>query len=340
MKRFLLFSLFAILATSCFETDFNFKTVVKPSGDIIRETRIDGRGGNLFRPPYGDHWKVETHETKGGQSILADTYYHVYAKGHFSGSHEMGSDYQYDTENQFLDISDEERRNFINLGIVEPFESNIYSKNFIQVVKHRGFLTSRFEYQEVFQNRAVIQLLLNDIKKEVIREQAVAIPARPIVFELPSELTDEEEKPASDSEGDTDSQESVLPDAPTKISIPKPTTVEGQLLSSRVVEAIARERMETDILTKFRFHSEVTLPGKIKSSNADSIVDNTAVWKFTMNDFKDGHSRYVLKVTSEMIEWSTIILLGVVLLVILFGFSFVKMSQPKKRSTKRRHQST
>ncbi|PIQ85187.1 MAG: hypothetical protein COV74_09520 [Candidatus Omnitrophica bacterium CG11_big_fil_rev_8_21_14_0_20_45_26] len=355
MKKIYLLLIGIILLTGCFETDFNFKTVVKPSGAVVRETRIDGRGAHLFKAPQDGHWQVKTNVTKGGQSILADTYYHVYAVGRFDKGEQIGSDYQYDAEKQFQDISDEERRNFIQLGIVEPFEQNIYSKNFIQVVRHRGLFTSEYEYQEVFQNKNVIELLLNDIKKEVIREQSVSLPVRPsilndiTIFAEKNEETKEsaeesgKEKNEDKAEAEktkTEKVEEEVAEAPTgdmPVEAQKsPVTLEGQLLSSSAVESIARERMESEVLSKFRFYSEVTLPGKIISTNGDSIVGNTVVWKFSMSDFKPEHSRFVLKAASSMIEWTTIILLVVLLLVILFGISYFRVNPSKSGTSKRR----
>src|SRR3989338_3446530 len=153
MRKALFLSATLLLLTGCFETDFKFKTTVKPNGSVIRETKIDGRGANRFAAPSGKGWEVKTFVTRGGQSILEDTYYHVQAIGRFRNASEIGSDYQFNSEKQFQYISDEERKNFIQLGIVEPFSENIYSKNFVQVTKHRGIFKSVFDYQEVFQNR-------------------------------------------------------------------------------------------------------------------------------------------------------------------------------------------
>ncbi|MBI4388430.1 MAG: hypothetical protein HY582_05250, partial [Candidatus Omnitrophica bacterium] len=151
MKKFFLSAACLLLLTGCFETDFSFKTTVKPNGSIVRETKIDGRGADRFVAPAGAGWEVKTYDTKGGQSLLEDTYHHVHAFGRFKNASEIGSDYQFNVTDQFSEISDEERKNFIQLGLVEPFEENIYSKNFVQVTKHPGLFKSTYEYQEIFQ---------------------------------------------------------------------------------------------------------------------------------------------------------------------------------------------
>lgn len=300
MKRIFLLASGLILFAGCFETDFNFKTVVKRDGSILREAKIDGRGANRFVVPEGPGWQAKSFETKGGQSILEDTYHHIYAVGRFRNASEMGSDYQLDTEGQLKDISDEERRNFIELGITEPFGSSVFSRNFVNVVKHRGIFASTFEYQEIFQNKGIVQLLLRDVKKEVVREKSVPLPK------------DEAVPPAEEKE-------------------PEAVKLDGGLLGPDTVEKIAEDRMVNDILKKFNFRSEVSLPGKIIFSNADSMVSGAAVWEFSAADFKDAHSRFTLEARSRMVEWRTIVLLIILLLVGLFGLSFVKTKPARKK---------
>ena len=327
MKKFLLVGSCLFLLTGCFETDFGFKTTIKPNGSIVRETKIDGRGANRFVAPSGPGWEVKTYETKGGQSILEDTYYHIHAFGRFKSASEIRSDYQFDTSKQFSDISDEERKNFIDLGIVEPFEENIYSKNFVEVVKHHGIFKSTYEYQEIFQNKGIIQLLLNDIKKEIIREQAVTLPSQGSVKgSLADAASKASTEPATATAG--------LKPAEDVTKTPK-VTIEGQLLSSHAVETIARERLAKDTLSKFKFRSEVSLPGEIVSSNAGSLVGSTAVWEFSLADFELNYSRYILTARSQMVEWKTVSLLVILIGVILFGMSFARKKTPKKRSPKK-----
>lgn len=341
MKKILILGACLILLTGCFETDFKLKTTVKPDGSIVRETSIDGRGANRFTAPSGKGWEVKSFDTRSGQSILENTYHHVHAIGHFKNASELNSDYQFNSEKQFEHISDEERKNFIQLGIVEPFEENVYSKNFIQVVKQPGIFRSTFEYQEIFQNKGIIELLLNDIKKEVVREQSVALPSDKKVGDQavrPSDAKPAEEPPA---EVDPDSKKEAKPEVPKKASgsekIPA-LTIEGQLLASKTVDSVAQEKLKTEVLSKFRFSSEVTLPGEIVSSNAGSIAGNTAVWQFSAADFDSHYMRYILRARSQMIEWKNIVLLFVLLLVIGFGLTFVqtKKQAPVRAGSKKR----
>lgn len=349
MKRIFLYGACLILLSGCFETDFNFKTTVKPNGSVIRETKMVGRGANRFVVPSGKGWQVKTYQTKSGQSLLQDTVYNVYAVGRFDSAQDITNDYQFDVEKQFGEINDEERRNFIELGITEPFSENIYSKNFIQIVKHRGLFKSIFEYQEIFQNKGAIELLLNDIKKEVVREKAVPVPSDLADFQTDVKMVSVEEgQDRVKEELKTKEEPKAKEDAAEKeeskpkealVQVVPAVTVEGNLLAPHVLERVARERMVKDVLKKFNYRSEVSLPGKLISSNAESKLNNTAVWEFSLSDFEFNHSRYILRARSEMVEWKTVMLIVVILLAGLLGLSFVKVRPAQKRShgTRKNH---
>jgi len=328
MKKFFILIPSLLLLTGCFETSFNFKTNVSSDGSITRETKIEGRGADRFTPPSGKGWEVKTYQTRGGQSILDDKYFHIYAMGRFKSSSQMGSDYQFDSNKSFAEVSDEERQNFIALGIVEPFEENIYSKNKIQVIKHAGLFKSRFEYSESFTNQNIIELLINDLKKEVVRQD---IAVEPQAAAVPSEIS-AVPVPETEVQGET-----PVSAAQPDLAVPT-ATIEGQLLAPKKVEAIAAEKLDKEILSQFKFHSEVTLPGKVTSSNADRVLGNTAIWDFTAKDFKGGIAQKTLVIQSEMIEWKTIVLLAVLALLILFGIGSALTKKPKNaraRSNKR-----
>ncbi len=323
MKKFFILIPLLLLLTGCFDATFNFKTNVASDGSITRETKIEGRGADRFLPPAGKGWEVKTYQTRGGQSVLDDKYHHIYAIGRFKNSSQMGSDYQYDSESAFTEVSDEERQNFIQLGVVEPFNETIYSKNNVQVVKKSGLFKSQFEYAETFKNQHIIELLLNDLKKEVVRQQEVAV-----------EEAGAASAPAAQNAQPGEGAEKAGAIDPEVL----PVTIEGQLLSAQKVETIARERLDREILSQFKFHSEVTLPGKIISSNADRVLGNTAIWDFTAKDFKGGIAQKTLSIQSEMIEWKTIVLLSVLALVIIFGIGSALTKKPKtgrSRSSKR-----
>lgn len=65
------------------------------------------------------------------------------------------------------------------------------------------------------------------------------------------------------------------------------------------VDELARNRLKEEILPKFQFHSEVSLPGKIIQSNASNIHGGTAVWNFRAIDFEENFSSYGLQVASR-----------------------------------------
>ncbi len=338
-KKIFLFAGCLLIFSGCFETEFNFKTVVQPNGTILRETKIDGRGADRFAPPAGAGWEVKTYETRGGQSILEDKYYHIYASGRFRKGSQIGSDYQFNGAKQFEDISDEERKNFIELGLVEPFEENIYSKNQVEVSKKRGFFKSTVEYREVFQNRGIIELLLRDLKKEVIRSSDVTLsgaapsgtPEAPAAAEdaalPPSNVTSEATSPA------VQLANPEVPAGGEAAGAPVPAvTIEGQLLAPQRVEMLAKEKLTKEILAQFKFHSEVTLPGKIFSTNAMRSVGNTAVWDFTAADFQNDLSQYTLEVKSEMVEWKFLVVIICAVALVLFGVGSAVVKRPKPKT--------
>jgi hypothetical protein len=81
MKRALLGISALLVFSGCYETNFNFKTILHSNGQMERETYIDGRGANRFQAPSGSAWKVESSQSRGGQTILEDTHYHIHATG-------------------------------------------------------------------------------------------------------------------------------------------------------------------------------------------------------------------------------------------------------------------
>lgn len=336
MKTLLLITCLFMLS-GCFETDFHFRTVVKPDGSVRREAKIQGRGANRFLPPAGSGWQVKTYETRGGQSILEDKYYHIEASGNFKNAAKISSDYQYNIDRNFDEISDEERSNFIKLGIVEPFEDNVYSKNNISIVKHRGLLKSVFEYREVFENKGIIELLLNDLRKEVIRnEQNVTaskteLEPAPLPEAEPAEPAGVAEEPVVSDQPLPEKPEVAVPTEP----VPS-VTIEGQLLAPKKVEELAKDKLLKDIFPRFKFHSEVTLPGKIVSSNAGRVDGNTSVWEFGYSDFSGSYERYELNVKSEMIEWKTIVLFGALVFLILIGIGSITSKKPAPKAPSRR----
>jgi hypothetical protein len=144
--------------------------VIHPDGSVSRQTSIDGRGANLFRPPSGPGWQAKSWETKGGQTVLPDTYYHIFAQGEFAPHQVIPSDYEFDVERQIKAWGRDERDTLDRLGIKPPYKEKLFSKNRIQVNRVKGLLTQTYIYEETFQTAGEIQLLMLDLKDEVKKQ--------------------------------------------------------------------------------------------------------------------------------------------------------------------------
>ena len=308
MKRTVLFGgwlFLCVFISGCFETNFNFKTIVHGNGAIDRDVKIEGRGANRFLPPEGPQWQVKTFETKGGQTILQDTHYHIYATGRFKNSAEMGSDFRYNVAELVKNVTDETRKEFVEeLGIQEPFDQDIHATNQVQLKRKRSFWTVEYDYTETFQNRWLIPILVHDLKKEIMRKEAV--PVASVGAEAPAPVP-----------GETNTPTPVLAPA---------------LLAPEKVEAMAQAKLKDEILPQFRFHSELTLPGKINSSNASVVRGRTLVWDFTGVDFEKNYSAFELHATSRAVN------VGVILALVVLGTVVVLVlaTLPKPKLAKKR----
>lgn len=294
----------SIFITGCFETNFNFKTVVRRGGAIDREVKIDGRGADRFLPPEGPQWKIKTFETKGGQAILQDTHYHIHAAGRFKSAEKISSDFRYNVADLLGNVTDETRKEFIEeLGIKEPFEENIRAANQIELKRKRSFWSVEYEYAETFQNRWLIPILAHDLKKEIMRKEAISL------------VTSESTASAS---GETAPELAALAPA---------------LLAPEKVEAMAQAKLKQEILPQFRFHSELTLPGKIISTNATTVRGGTLVWDFTGADFQKNYSTYELRAVSRAVNLGAVLafaVLGVVAVLVVVT-TLPKPAQKKKK---------
>ena len=294
-----------VFLSGCFETDFNFKTIIRRNGKIDREVHINGRGASRFLPPTGPQWDVKISQTKGGQSILEDTQYHIHANGHFIDSSLFTSDFRYDTAKLISDLTDETREEFRKeLGIPEPFEKEIGAANRIELKRKRSLVATEYDYTEVFEIRWLIPILLHDLKKEIIREKTATLKSEP----------------------PTSSQAGIEP-------VPVPS-LEPALLSDSKISELARKKLVEEILPKFQFHSEITMPGKIVSTNATSTHGVTALWDFQGINFSDDFSLYTLHVVSKapnfgLIAVSILVVLGIV-------WIFVASRRPKAQKSSRR----
>ncbi len=293
----------SIFITGCFETNFNFKTAVHRGGTIDREVKIDGRGADRFLPPEGPQWQVKTFETKGGQTILQDTHYHIHARGRFKNAAEVGSDFRYNVADLVGNVTDETRKEFIDeLGIKEPFEEDIRAANQVELKRKRSFWSVEYEYVETFQNRWLIPILVHDLKKEIMRKEAISF----VASETPSSASDQ-----------------TVPEAPA---------LAPALLAPEKVEAMAQAKLKEELLPQFRFHSELTLPGKIISTNATTVRGGTLVWDFTGVDFRKNYSTFELRAISRAVNLGAVLALAVlgVVAVLVVVTAFPKPAQKKK----------
>ena len=295
-----------LLLAGCFETKFNFRTVVHRNGSTEREVQIDGRGANRFLPPSGPQWEVKTFETKGGQVILEDRNYHVHAQGHFNNPNEITSDFRYNVHQLIENITEETKKEFQReLGIKEPFEQEIRATNRVQFERRRKLFTTEYDYTEVFQNRWLIPILLHDLKKEIIRKESVAIKSQP------------ESLPSTSASSLT-------------------ATISPSLLSPEKVEELAQKKLVEEILPQFQFHSEITLPGRMVHTNATSIGGRAAIWDFRGTDFEKNFSTYTLRAASRSLNISTLIGLGVLVFFIIGWLLFFWQRKVESTSSRRR----
>lgn len=160
----------AAALSGCFETDFNFKTVVKPDGTVIRTTSLDGRGAYLFKLPNESGWKSKSWETKGENALIPLTEYHSRIEGNFKNGQEILSDYQFDIPKISESWSDKEKKKLEDSGIKPPFDRNIFSRNQIHMHRIQGLLTTTTVYEEIFQNANVIPILMIDLKEEIRKQ--------------------------------------------------------------------------------------------------------------------------------------------------------------------------
>lgn len=304
-KSFFLVSALLLLS-GCFETKFNFRTVIHPNGRTDREVQIDGRGANRFLAPAGPNWEIKTFETKGGQSILEDRHFHIHAQGRFKHPSEITSDFRYDVARLIDNVTEETRREFKEeLGIPEPLEDEIVAANRIQFEKKPGWLTVEYRYAETFQNRWIVPILMHDLKKEIRRRELAKIQTSSV---------------------------SAMPAAAAVA-----TGVPSQLLSEEKVEALAHEQLTKEILPQFQFHSEIVMPGKIVNTNAKHIHGRIAVWDWRGNDFEKNYSTYTLEVVSRAVNSVFVgILVFLVLLAGIVTFSFRRRKLESAGARRRR----
>lgn len=282
---FLLFSLSAFMLSGCYETHFDFKTIIRPDGSVERVMEMEGQSGHLFKSPEGPGWQSKAWESKGEGTLIANTVYHQRAEGHFFPGSQILSDYAFHGEELSLAWDEETKQRLAELGIKPPYSESFFSRNRIQVQEVKNFLTQTTFYEETFENRGIIEALLSDLKKQVRKEG------------------ERKEQKFSDAE----------------------------------IDVMAQLRLEGEILEAITFESEVTLPGKMISTNASSYDKNRARWKFSLKDFENNYSTYVLKAVSRTVLLPGMILIAcATLLFLIFVFLFFAGIQRQWKEKKRK----
>lgn len=160
-----------ILFSGCFDTSFDFKTVIHPNGEVSRQTKIEGRAANLFKVPDGPGWKSQISENKGGSAILPDIRYSVEASGKFQPGQVIAPDYQFSIADHVKGWGEKEKARAALAGIQPPYTDHVFSKNLVKINRVKGFFSETYFYEETFQNAGIISLLLIDIREE-LRGQA------------------------------------------------------------------------------------------------------------------------------------------------------------------------
>lgn len=125
-----------------------------------------------------------------------------------------------------------------------------------------------------------------------------------------------------------------------KEEVRKQSLSRGENFEETELAELARIRLVDEILPAIRFRSEVSLPGKIVSSNAKKNEKGRLIWEFSMKDFGENYSIYTLKGASKSLRLPSIIfLLGTG----LFGFAVLvlitlglRLRQNQKKGPRRR----
>lgn len=258
--------LLAIFLSGCFETNFNFKTIVHSDGSISRETRIEGQGGNFFKAPAGPGWESKQWTSEQKQTLITDTIYHIEGHGRFQPGQVISPDFQFDVESVSAKWDAEQKQRLESMGIKEPYQDSYFARNEIELQEIKGWFTQTFYYREVLNTKGIIDSML---------------------FEIKEEIKEQNQKRGS-----------------------------KQFTEDELTE-LARLRLEDEYLVNFHIQSEVSMPGRIISSNAQRMEGNKAYWTFSVKDFSDKYSVYTLEVASQSLRLPIfVILLGALLFAI------------------------
>jgi hypothetical protein len=107
--------------------------------------------------------------------------------------------------------------------------------------------------------------------------------------------------------------------------------IERQNVVENVVER-AQKKLVSEFLPEFRFHSEVTLPGKIFKTNASRLHERTAIWDFNGTDFEDDFSRFEIFAVSRTLNYG---LLGAILALALGLLAAIALGRRRKKTRRR-----
>lgn len=168
--KFILLAVFSAALSGCFETEFDFKTKIKPDGTVTRTTSLDGRGAYLFKAPNESGWKAKAWETKGENALIPLSEHHIRLEGRFTPGQDILPDYQFDIPKISESWSSKDTKKLEEAGIKPPFERNIFSRNQIHIHRVQGLLTTTTVYEEIFQNANVIPVLMLDLKEEIRKQ--------------------------------------------------------------------------------------------------------------------------------------------------------------------------
>ena len=159
------------LLSGCLEAEYQFQTVVNEDGSVFRETLIEGRGFQFFLPPEGKGWQVQINQAENKGTFFLGPYYSVQAHGQFKPNEALPPDYRFNLKKQMEGWGAEQMQAVEALGIRPPYEQFLYSRNNIRIRLKKGWLTHTYIYEETFENKGLIELLLIALIEELKAER-------------------------------------------------------------------------------------------------------------------------------------------------------------------------
>lgn len=110
----------------------------------------------------------------------------------------------------------------------------------------------------------------------------------------------------------------------------------GEIFQESELDVMAGLRLEDEILPEIRFKSEVSLPGKIISTNGRRTGKGKVEWKFSMKDWEEGYTHKTLRAASRTLRPAAVMLLAaaaaaLVLFVFLTLLGMRLRKKPRKK---------